>query len=263
MSWLHALLRHLPPGWQPASTVLKHRAIPDALWLDTLHHYPFLMWRPARQQERLRQLSTLFLARTRFSPAGGLALDDAMAVAIAAQACLPVLARGLHAYGRIANVVVHPGAVRARREVMDEAGVVHVFEEELSGEAMADGPIMLSWHDVEQARDLRGYNVVVHEFVHLLDMMGGPLDGTPPLPAHISHAQWQGVMWRAFDQHSEALAHGDATWLDPYAVHDGLVEFFPVVAEAFYVAPLSLRADYPQAYALLASYFEDDPACFA
>lgn len=261
MSLLDHLARHLPLSWRSESSILRHRPIPDPLWAQTLAHYPFLAWRSLEQQQRLRALSTLFLARKQFVPAGGLEITDEMAVAIAAQACLPVMRLGLGAYAHMGHIVVHPDQVVAHREVMDDAGVVHQYDEVLAGEAMPDGPVMLSWHDVQQARNLEhGYNVVVHEFAHALDMIGGELDGTPPLPADISQAQWRDVMWQGFDRHSEALARGEDTWLDPYAAEAGLVEFFPVVTEAFFVAPWALRADFADVYALLARFFGEDPA---
>lgn len=261
MSLLARIARHLPLSWQSEASILEHRSIPDPLWTQTLAQYPFLMWRNTEQQSRLRALSTLFLARKQFVPAGGLQVTDEIAVAIAAQACLPVLRLGLGAYAHMGHIVVHPDQVVAHREVMDEAGVVHHYDEVLAGEAMPDGPVMLSWHDVQQARDLdQGYNVVVHEFAHALDMLGGELDGTPPLPADIDKAHWQDVMWQGFDRHSEALARGEDTWLDPYAAEAGLVEFFPVVTEAFFVAPWALRADFDDVYVLLSRYFGEDPA---
>lgn len=263
MSLIDRIARSLPLSWRSESAILRDRAIPEILWTRSLAHYPFLAWRSPAQQQRLRALATLFLARKQFVPAGDLHIDDEMAVAIAAQACLPVLRLGLGAYASMGSIVVHPNQVVAHREVMDEAGVVHQYSEVLAGEAMPGGPVMLSWHDVQQARELEhGYNVVIHEFAHALDMLGGELDGTPPLPAEIAKAHWQDVMWQGFDRHSEALARGEDTWLDPYAAQAGLVEFFPVVTEAFFVAPWALRADFTDVYQLLARYFGEDPAAF-
>ena len=73
-----------------------------------------------------------------------------MAVTIAAQACLPVLHFGpgdqpLRWYDDFVGIVVHPDEVLARREVVDDDGVVHEYEEPLAGEAMPEGPVMLSW----------------------------------------------------------------------------------------------------------------------
>lgn len=130
--------------WRAART-LERRAIPDPLWQLTLARYPFIGERTADDRQRLRELSTLFLADKEFAGMQGLEVDDGMAVAIAAQACLPVLRLGLAHYDGFKGIVVHPDVVVARREVMDEDGVVHHYDEELSGEAMEGGPVMLSW----------------------------------------------------------------------------------------------------------------------
>jgi len=68
--------------------------IPDALWHDTLARYPFLQRLSADQRQRLQRLATHFIARKRFTGAHGLEVTDAMAVAVAAQACLPLLHLG-------------------------------------------------------------------------------------------------------------------------------------------------------------------------
>lgn len=260
MRWLGCVVRRLPAAWLPEQALLRYRAIPDTLWADTLAAYPFLTWRTPERQARLRALATLFLARKQFTPMPGVTLTDAMAVAIAAQACLPVLQWGLTPYSGFVSIVVHPDQVIARREIVDDAGVVHHYEEVLAGEAQHDGPIMLSWRDVDMGADHpEGYNVVIHEFVHALDMSNGDADGLPPLPARIQQGHWLDTLWQAFDRHRDALAHGDATWLDPYAAEQGLTEFLPVVCEAFFVAPHRLAEAHPDVYALMCTYFGEDP----
>jgi len=172
--------------------VLRQRAIPEPLWQLTLARYPFLARRIADDLTALRELATLFLAQKEFHGAQGLAITDEIAVAIAAQACLPILKLGLGHYAGFVGIVVHPDEVVARREVMDEDGVVHHYDETLSGEAMEGGPVMLSWHDVEAAGESAewGYNVVIHEFAHVLDMGDGLADGVPPLPDRAARQAW-------------------------------------------------------------------------
>ncbi|MEO5661469.1 MAG: zinc-dependent peptidase, partial [Polaromonas sp.] len=156
-NWLQTLLRRL--GARP-------KAIPEALWQRTLRRYPFLARHSADELQQLRALVGQFLQHKEFSGANGLTVTDEMAVAIAAQACLPVLQLGLSWYDDFTGIVVHPGAMLARRETLDAAGVVHRYKEALLGEAMHGGPITLSWQDVAAAGDLaeRGHNVVIHEF---------------------------------------------------------------------------------------------------
>jgi Mlc titration factor MtfA (ptsG expression regulator) len=241
--------------------VLRNRAIPDALWALTLARYPFLARRADDELAALRELATLFLAQKEFHGAQGFEVTDEIAVAIAAQACLPVLRLGLQAYAGFVGIVVHPDEVVARREVMDEDGVVHHYDETLTGEAMEGGPVMLSWHDVESAGESAewGYNVVVHEFAHVLDMADGVADGVPLLADRAAREAWCRVIDAEYDAFCERVDAGEDTLLDPYGA-EAVDEFFAVASEVFFVAPGDLRREHPRLYGLLADYYQQDPA---
>ena len=246
--------------WRESRT-LRNRAIPDDLWQLTVAQYSFLVQRSADDMQRLRQLSTLFLADKEFAGMQGLKVSDEMAVAIAAQACLPVLNLGLDWYDGFKGIVVHPDAVRARREHVDEIGVVHHYDEELAGEAMQGGPVMLSWHDVAEAGVSAqwGYNVVIHEFVHVLDLRDGMADGVPALPDRNSRARWLQTLEAEYRGFCDAVDTGEETLLDPYGA-EAIDEFFAVAAEVFFVAPQDLVDEHPALYALLRDFFLQDPA---
>lgn len=245
--------------WREKRT-LARRAIPDELWQLTLARFPFLGWRDDDDLHRLRQLSTLFLADKEFAGMQGLVVDDAMAVAIAAQACLPVLQLGLQQYDGFKGIVVHPDLVVARREVMDEDGVVHHYDEELAGEAMEGGPVMLSWRDVADAGDSAewGYNVVVHEFAHVLDMRDGTADGVPPLPDRQARAAWLAVLEREWTGFCQSVDAGEPTLLDPYGA-EAIDEFFAVASETFFVAGHEMLREHPALYELLCGYYRQRP----
>ncbi len=233
---------------------VARRAIPDDLWKRTLIRYPFLQRRDAEAAAELRRLTSLFLDRKEFSAAGGLRLTDAMVVAIAAQAVLPVLQLGLARYDGFVGIVVHPDQVTTRREVADDDGVVHEYDEVLAGEAVDGGPIMLSWRDVRAAGAASGaggaggsaYNVVIHEFAHVLDFAGGG----PGL-----HAALQDEYAR-FCVRVDA---GEATALDPYGA-TAVEEFFAVASEGFFVSPDATRREHPALYERLMSFYAQDPA---
>lgn len=268
--WLDGLLGKLPPRWLSDAQVEHVRPLPDDLWASTLQACPWLTWRPPVQQAGLRRLTTLFLARKQFTPVAGLHLTDAMACRVAAQACLPIHAwgMGLKPYDAFVGVVLQPDQVVAPRTWSDDDGIVHEGHEPLAGEAMPGGPIMLSWADVLAAgrgheHGHAGYNVVVHEFCHALDLIKGEADGLPPLPPHITPKEWLDTLWQAFDHFRDAWAHGDAIAIDPYGLEQGLSEFFPVLAETFFMTPKTLKAAHPAVYSLLSSYFQDDPANWA
>ena len=240
--------------------VLRRRPIPDALWALTLERYPFLARRGEDERAELRRLATLFLAGKEFHGAQGFVVGDDVAVAIAAQACLPVLQLGLHWYDGFVGIVVHPDEVVARREVMDEDGVVHEYDETLAGEAMHGGPVMLSWHDVAEAGASAdwGYNVVIHEFAHVIDMRDGIADGMPPLADAGLRARWRDVLESHYRRFCRRVDVGRATALDPYGAQS-IDEFFAVAVESFFVAPAAMRAEHPSLYELLRDFFRQDP----
>jgi MtfA peptidase len=246
--------------WRRSRT-LERRAIHDALWQLTLVRFPFLAARGAAQVDALREMTTLFLAEKEFSGARGLVVSDEMAVAIAAQACLPALALGLDWLDGFVGIVVHEDVVVARREVEDEDGVVHAYDEELSGEAMSGGPVMLAWRDVDDAGEsaVDGYNVVVHEFAHVIDMRRGVTARLEEVDPASEHGRWLNALADEYESFSVRIDADEETFLDPYGA-EALEEFFAVASEAFFVAPRELQGEEPRTYALLKSFFKQDPA---
>ena len=242
---------------------LHRRAIPDPLWDLTLASLPFLHDRPPDELAELRRLASLFLDQKEFSGAGGLVLNDRIALSIAVQACLPVLRFGLSPYDGFVGIVVHPDEVVARREVADDDGVVHAYDEVLVGEAMEGGPIMLSWHDVELAGSSAewSYNVVIHEFAHVLDMLDGEADGVPPMSSTAEREAWIATIDADFERFCQRVDAGEHTVLDPYGA-EGVDEYFAVAVEGFFVNPKATRAEHPELYGMLARYFRQDPAAY-
>ncbi len=247
-------LRRLRAGHRPPP-------LPPALWRQVLSHYPFLADRPADELQRLHDLTARFLQAKEFTGAQGLVITDEIAVAIAAQAVLPVLHLGLDWYDDFVGIVVHPGEVVARRQAVDEAGVVHDWDEVLAGEAMDRGPVMLSWQDVQEAGSAfeQGYNVVIHEFAHKLDMRDGQSDGCPPLPSRAARQQWLETMQAEYEAFREKVIvaerfGGEPTWLDPYGA-EGIEEFFAVACEAYFVNRRRFSEEFPRLLPLFDGFF--------
>ena len=249
--------------------------IPDVQWKATLARYPFLSTRPHTDLGRLRALAAGFLRDKEFHGAGGFVITDEVALAIAAQAVLPVLhlKGGLAWYDDFVGVVVHPSEVVARRKTTDEAGVVHEYDEVVAGEAMDRGPVMLSWQDVlaSSVTQADGYNVVIHEFAHKIDMRAGDADGCPPLPpgfagsrsAREARAAWLAVLQPAYDGFREQTIvaerfGGEAPWLDDYGAAS-ISEFFAVACEAYFVNRERVGAEFPPLKALFDAFFEPGP----
>ncbi|MBC7434863.1 MAG: zinc-dependent peptidase [Bdellovibrionales bacterium] len=265
------------PGWFARwRNALKGQAaasrpIPQDLWDATLQAYPFLAQRAPEDVAGLRTLTGQFLSDKEFHGAQGLQITDAMAIAVAAQACLPVLhlPAPLDWYDDFVGIVLQPGEVVAQREVMDEAGVVHHYNEVLSGEAMERGPIMLSWQDVagSGASATQGYNVVIHEFAHKIDMRAGEPDGCPPLAAgfmgtasgRAARELWLSVLTPAYEAFREKVIiaerfGGDEPWLDAYGA-ESLTEFFAVACEGYFVNREAFARDFAPLVEMFDAFF--------
>ena len=236
-------------------------ALPDPLWQATVAGLPFLAGLNEEELCRLRRLSEAFLAEKEFTSAGGLELTDAMCVSIAAQGCLPILNLGLEHYRGWVGIIVYPDEFIIPRSIEDEFGVVHEYTDIASGEAWEGGPLLISWRDAQMAG--AGYNVVIHEFAHKLDMLNGPPDGTPPLPAGISRKTWESTLLAAYDDFcalvDEAEQLDQDTLLDPYAAENP-GEFFAVMSETFFETPQILRQEYPALYENLSAFYHQNPA---
>lgn len=236
-------------------------SIPDTLWQGALARYPFLARRPESELLQLRTLTQRFLADKEFHGAQGFQITDEVAVDIAAQAVLPVLHLGLNWYDDFVGIVVHPDEVVARRETVDDTGVVHHYDEVLAGEAMEGGPVMLSWRDVASAGDAahEGYNVVIHEFVHKLDMRDGTPDGCPPMASAQARRDWLAVLQPAYEAFREKVIiaerfGGEPTWLDPYGA-ESIDEFLAVTSEAYFVSRDRFALEFPPLEPLLDGFF--------
>lgn len=234
--------------------------IPDELWRESIDRLAFLHWLDDTEILELRRLVARFLEEKEFSATGGLLLDDRMRLSIAIQGCLPILRLGLEWYSGWVGIVVYPSEFVIPRSIVDHDGVVHEYDEVASGEAWSDGPLLISWQDVTMAGE--GYNVVIHEFAHKLDMRNGDADGLPPLHAGMSHADWETTLLEAYDDFCErvdsAEAAGMHTDIDPYAA-ESPGEFFAVLSEVFFEDPALLRSSYPAVYRQFTAFYRIDP----
>jgi MtfA peptidase len=236
-------------NWRRRRVLEKHR-IDDALWHEAAG-WPFIP-----KSAKLRELALLFLAEKQFVGAHGLEVTERMRVSIAAQACLPILELGLDWYAGFTGIVVYPGDFRVRRAQTDEVGVVHEWDDELAGEAMPGGPVVLSW---DAASNDAQINVVIHEFAHKLDMLNGAADGLPPLHPHMQLAAWTTAFKEAYAGFCDAVERDKETWLDPYAAEDP-AEFFAVISEAFFAQPAETRRRYPDVFDQLKLFYRQEPS---
>ncbi|MFW5685988.1 MAG: zinc-dependent peptidase [Spirochaetota bacterium] len=239
----------------------RRRPVADELWEWAVREHRIFRGLNPDELSRLRALAEEFLALKRFDPVRGAALTEQLVVSIAAQACLPILNRGIDWYRGWTTIIVTPREFEYEQTEYDEAGVAHEVEDIASGEILPFGPIVLSVEDVDASGWGDGYNVVIHEIAHALDRRDGELNGAPPLPAEMDSRRWYEVFLAAF-RDLESRARGRARRrplpIDDYAL-ESPEEFFAVVCEAFFERPARLFSAYPDLYGELARFFAQDP----
>jgi len=240
---------------------LSHYPIPLHVWDDLLHRAAIFHGLSAVERAHLRELATLFLHRKTLNGVQGLVISTEMAVAVAAQACLPILKLGLDYYDGWVEVVVYPAAFRVTRERTDTTGLVSQEVQALSGESWLQGPVIFAWE--EDARDLAqarsGRNVIIHELAHKLDMLNGSANGLPPLHSDMVRRQWTTAFSDAFDHLQQQLSRQHHPAINPYAA-TAPAEFFAVASEYFFTDPHTLRHHYPAVYDQLALFYRQNPA---
>jgi Mlc titration factor MtfA (ptsG expression regulator) len=249
--------------------------IDAALWRKATAPWLFMRGMLPVDAERLHRLAERFIAAKQFSGTHGLEISPLMQVEIAAQATILVLELGFEWYEGWSEIIVYPTQFMPEREIVDEDGVVHLVNDPMAGEAWLGGPVILSYEDVALTADeenrVAGYNVVIHEFAHKLDMRNGDPNGSPPLHAEMSAMQWKHAFTHAYDDFcarvdaADDLAERDggialdALPIDPYAATSA-GEFFAVASEAFFETPELLQPAYPAVYEQLRLFYRQDPA---
>ena len=257
-----------------ALTSKKVVLIDLAAWNQATAEYQFVRRLTAEENRRLRLIASDFLSRKTFVGAADLEIDELIRIQIAAQACILILELDVDFYDGWREIIVYPGQFAKTHDVMDEFGVVHTTRDPLAGEAWLGGPVVLSHADVahtENAVDRGdGYNVVIHEFAHKLDMLNGEANGYPPLHRGMSKETWKRtflVAYLAFCKQvdeAEALARRDggraldAIAIDPYAA-ESPAEFFAVISEVFFEMPEAVHDAFPAVYQQLKAFYKQDP----
>jgi Mlc titration factor MtfA (ptsG expression regulator) len=235
--------------------------IPDDAWAIARAELRLLDGRSDAQLARIRAQTARFLASRAVTGVRGLEVDDRKRVLVAALAAIPLAQLPFAWLGHWHEVVLYPGQFRVQRTHHDsDTDVVTEWDDELAGEAWSHGPLILSWADIEQ--DLKepweGFNVVIHEIAHKIDMADGDSDGIPPLPDIARRREWKRVMTAAYAALCAEVDAERETALDAYAA-ESEDEFFAVCTEYYFSAPDVLAEHYPDVHAEFAKFYGPVP----
>lgn len=231
----------------------------QAEWLNVVENLPLLAGMADADRHRLQELAARFLHAKTLEPVAGLTLQRQDCMRLALQACLPILGLGLDWYRGWSAIVIYPAEFIPTVEEIDDSGVVHMHPEARSGEAWSQGGVILSLRDIRAAGACDGYNVIIHEMAHKLDMLNGDSNGFPPLHRGMHVDDWSTAFQHAYQDMCNAVDAGENTPIDAYAT-DSPGECFAVFSECFFERPRLLQSRYPDVYRQLSLFYRQDPA---
>jgi hypothetical protein len=204
----------------------------------------------AQQDFRVRALH--FLNTTQIIPYGcSIEIKDRML--IAASAIIPVFGFENWEYNNITTIYVLPSAFNKEFQyVGDDRNILGMV-----GEGTLQNKMVLSkqalHHGFQNTSDKK--NTAIHEFIHLIDMQDGDIDGLPKILVEQPFV----LPWLNLMHQKIAEIDNGGSDINPYGA-SSKVEFLAVASEYFFERPKLLKRKHPELYAQLAKFFRQDVA---
>lgn len=219
----------------------------------------------ATRAERHLALTRRFLGEKDFLGHRGLRVTDDMRITIAGQACVLLLGLPhLGVFPRVPSVIVHRSPIDDSTSAIGPDGRSYAIEKFYAGVAWHGGPVQIAWDSVLHSlrRPAQPFNVVLHEFAHVLDGADGVMGGSPPMPSGAEQRTFEQVFARAYERLRREVSLEQTGVLNAYAA-ESPVEFFAVATEAFFEQPHRLAAWDGAVFEQLRRFYCQDPREYA
>jgi Mlc titration factor MtfA (ptsG expression regulator) len=212
---------------------------------ERYEHYERL---PTPLRRRFEDDVRIFLAETRISGVDIEPTDD-LRLLVAASAVTLSLGWPDYEWRQVTEVLLYPQSFD-RDYGFDEP--------ELAGEAHPWGTVILSVPSLHEsfADPWDAFHVGLHEFAHLLGLRQAEIGAVPVGFPKAREAEWLELVEKERDR----LRRGKSV-IDTYG-EESPGEFMAVAVEAFFERSLALRQRHREVYAILAEYFQQDPAAW-
>ncbi|MBU2949185.1 zinc-dependent peptidase [Tamlana agarivorans] len=174
-------------------------------------------------------------------------------ILVASSAVIPVFGFDHWTYTSINEVLIYPNSFNKDYKIEGE----NRFVLGMVGTGAMNGIMILSKKALHQGfkNDTDKKNTAIHEFVHLIDKTGGPIDGVPSVLMEKQFA----IPWiDLINKEIEEIYKGTSD-INPYG-GTNRAEFFSVISEYFFERPKLLKRKHPELYALLEKIFNQDMA---
>ena len=178
-------------------------------------------------------------------------VDTIDKILVASSAVIPIFEFNDWKYSNIHEVLLYPSMFNKKFDTegseRDILGMV--------GNGYMEGKMILSKpalkHGFKNESDKK--NTAIHEFVHLIDMTDGSIDGIPSLLLEKQYSiPWIDLINKKIDE----IYDGESD-INPYG-GTNRAEFFSVVSEYFFERPTLLERNHPELYDLLKRVFKQD-----
>ncbi len=221
---------------------------------------PLLSSLSEAEQQKLVQLAKRFLQQKHLTPLEGLTLDDMKSARIALLFCLPVLELGIEWLDGFYEVLIYPRPFIVDDVREDEQGLVHHQRGVHAGQSWQQGPVVLNWLDIKDSFDASGFNLIIHEVAHKLDMRNGGYASGVPLTRLRDIVGWERDLHAAMShiQDEIDLVGEEASTIDAYAATDP-AECFAVLSEYFFSAPQLFTPRFTSLYQRFCQFYQQDP----
>ncbi|SNR69912.1 hypothetical protein SAMN06265371_10933 [Lutibacter agarilyticus] len=178
-------------------------------------------------------------------------IDATDKILVASSGVIPIFKFDNWKYANLYEVLIYPSTFNEEYEI--EGSNRRVLG--MVGNGAMEGIMILSQqalkHGFKNESDKK--NTAIHEFVHLIDKTGGPIDGIPSVLMEKQYAiPWLDLINKKIDEIYEG-----ASDINPYG-GTNRAEFFSVASEYFFERPKLLERKHPDLYNLLEKVFKQD-----
>jgi len=206
----------------------------------------------ATNKKRFEQDLMSFLAHTQVTGVGFKATDTDK-ILVASSGIIPLFGFPDWYYTNLDEVLLYPNAFNEHFETNGKdrniGGMVGTGT--LSRKMILSKPSLYQGFENEQSKR----NVGIHEFVHLLDMHDGAVDG---LPENLLAKQYT-IPWLKLIHEKTKLIKKGKSDIRPYGATNE-AEFFSVVSEYFFKRPELMKEKHPEMFEILEAVFNQDLA---
>ncbi len=172
---------------------------------------------------------------------------------VASSAVIPIFGFDNWKYVNLYEILIYPAAFNAHLKM--EGNGRHILG--MVGNGNMKGTMILSKealrHGFKNETDKK--NTAIHEFVHLIDRVGGTIDG---IPSALMEKQYA-IPWLDLINKKLEEIYEDASDINPYG-GTNKAEFFSVASEYFFERPKLMQRKHPELYQSLQQIFNQDMA---